>query len=157
MTREQKLKMIIATRNYDKMICLNRHPMPGKYYITGIQQGNDNPEKLIGYVVQVRKEAGAYGSHLVLMRHPNGDLIPHHNQSFFELDESLTENIKKFYPTGMDYDSHEDHSQPYTLGGGEFPETGPIVEPNTQQLGNGNPCVMITTEKPDGSQIIEMV
>ena len=39
----------------------------------------------IGYVVQVRKKAGAFGCHIILLRHPDGTLASHVNETFYRI------------------------------------------------------------------------
>ncbi len=41
----------------------------------------------VGYIVQVREKRDAYGSEQYLVRHPNGELHTHENQSFWLLNE----------------------------------------------------------------------
>jgi len=53
------------------------------YVITGIQVGSNSIDTRIGKLVQVRLEAGDFGSDLVLLRHVNDSLCSHANQTFW--------------------------------------------------------------------------
>jgi len=66
---DEILELIVKSRNYDKMTHFGSHPMPGEYVITGPQAGGFKGwNNYVGYVVQVRKKAGAFGSDMILLR-----------------------------------------------------------------------------------------
>lgn len=74
-------------------------------------------EDRIGRLVQVRKNAGAFGSDMYLIRRVNGKLIRIENAGL----APYTEKELPFF----EGDSEE---QEYTLGDSESPETGFIIE-----------------------------
>ena len=156
------LKEVVANRDYQLMVSVSKSPEPGEYVVTGIQAGNHQGEQgwhlYVGYVVQVRKKAGAFGSDLILLRHPDGTLMQHHNQSFYRMESHWEQIVKDQFLSGMNPDSYEDYLQPYTLGNKESPEVGRIIEakPDVGCLDCG-PFVSITTTHSDGSKVVEVV
>ena len=150
----EKLKAIIETRDYKKMVGFSNYPQPGEYYITGPiagPQGNDLA-RMVGYIVQVRLKAGAFGSDIVLMRCPDGVLARHENQFFFAVNEEQKQKIIDLFEDK----TKEDYSSPYTLGG-EYPETGKVIQPKENgPLVDNSPLMKITTKYPDGSKTVEI-
>lgn len=152
------IKEIIESRNYQNM---TTKPKPGEYVITGIQVGNLQGEKswnrYIGYVVQIRKEAGSFGSDMVLLRHPDGKLCPHHNQSYHRMDKFWLEKAKELFPKEMTPDKYEDYSKPYTVDN-RYPEVGKIIEKkkNGPPVDN-SPLMKITNVSSNGNKTIEIV
>lgn len=154
---KEQIEEIIAARDYRDMIGFSTHPQPGEYVTTGPQQGDPNLSRFIGYVVQVRKKAGCFGSDIILLRHPDGELGRHENQMFFRIDGLWLEKAKALYPEGMTPEEHEDYSKPYTLGE-KFPETGKVIEPNDSgPIPDNSPMMKITTTHADGSKDITIV
>jgi hypothetical protein len=155
-----KYQEIVDSRDWDRMVSFGQYPSPGEYVLTGAQVGNLRGEHgwdmYIGYVVQIRKQAGAFGSDMVLLRHPDGQLRRHENQFFFGLDDYWTAKAKSVFDDGID-PSMEDYSQPYTLDNGEYPAVGAIVEPEIPgPKPDNSPLVKITISRPDGSKIVEV-
>lgn len=153
-------KAIVEARDYNNMIGAMQYPAPGVYVITGPQVGNFHGaqgwHRHIGYVVQVRKKAGAFGSHMVLLRHPDGSLMRHENQSFYRMNEAWEARAKALFPAGMTPE-YEDYTQPYTLGDA-YPEFGPIIEAQAAgPASNDSPLVQITIQSADGHQQITAV
>jgi hypothetical protein len=157
------IQEIVESRDYGKMVGFFENPIPGEYVITGPQAGNLRGEgaggwhRYVGYVVQVREKAGAFGSAIVLLRHPDGVLGRHENQMFHRVDSGVLAKIKALYEEGMTPDEYEDYSQPYSLSG-EYPETGRVIGPKDDGPPRDNrPMVQITTISPDGSRRVEVV
>lgn len=151
---QEKLKAIIDARDYEKMVGFSKYPQPGEYYLTGPIAGpeRNNLARMMGYVVQVRLKAGAFGSDMVLMRCPDGTLARHENQSFFAVDEEQKQKIIDLFKK----EPVDDYSEPYTLGG-EYPEIGPIIQPKADgPPTNDSPLMKITVEHSDGSKTIEV-
>ena len=153
-----KFKEIVDSRDYDKMVGFGKHPLPGEYVITGMQAGNLRGEKgwqfYIGYVVQVRKKAGDFGSDMVLLRHPDGTLMQHTNQAYFRMGDAWTKKAMTMFETTPDT---EDYTKPYTLGNGMYPEAGAIIEPNDHgPEPNNSPMMKITVSRPDGTKTVEI-
>ena len=134
------------------------HPEPGRYVITALQAGNHNGEQgwenYVGYVVQVRKKAGAFSSDLILLRHPDGSLGRHENQLFYYVQEPWLTELKELYPEGITFTDYDTEDTEYTLGE-EYPEVGRIIEPKEDGPPKDNsPLAKITVTKSDGSQEI---
>ena len=97
----------------------------GRYIITGLIQGKDNIAKnRVGRLVQIRKEAGDFGSDCVLIRHKDDSLVPHTNQSFWLIPEKFNEYLDVIFKDVYEDDAD---SMIYTLQG-EYPEKGFIIE-----------------------------
>lgn len=152
----EQVKKIVKSVDRSNIAFCGEYPKSGEYVITGSQFGNLNGElgwqSYVGYVVQVRKKAGAFGSHMVLLRHPDGLLIPHENQSYYRMDEYWLKKAKALFPDNLSPEQ-EDYTEPYTLRGGLYPEIGKIIEPqdNGPPVDN-SPMMKITVNKKDGSK-----
>ena len=153
---KQELKEIVNARDYNNMVGSNNHPIPGEYYITGLQAGNDDLTRYVGYCVQVRKKAGAFGSDIVFIRHPNGVLSTHENQFFFNVNDFWKDKIISLYAADVN-PSEIDEGKAYTIGG-EYPEVGKVIEPKESDRPlDESPLMKITTIHADGSKDIEIV
>jgi hypothetical protein len=158
-------KIIDMVRNYTEqskytkhnMIHFGEHPQNSEYIVTGIQAGNIRGElgwhKYIGYVVQVRKGVGAFGSDLILIRHPNGELNSHENQMYYRINEELKSKTKALFYKKIGPEK-EDYSQPYTIAG-KYPAIGKIIESDVPHpIPDNSPLAKITTICSDGSKTI---
>ena len=148
----EELSLIIDSRDYKRMVGFDNHPIPGQFYITGPISGNPNPEKYFGYICQVRKKAGAFGTDIVLMRNVDGCLARHENQSYFLVSEEIKQKIIELLSEPIeDFENIE-----YTLGD-EYPERGSVIEPQKDGPPVDNSQLMkITTTHSDGSKTIEV-
>jgi hypothetical protein len=95
----------------------------GRYVFTGIQQSENTVESRLGKVVQVRKEAGAFGSDIVLLRHSDDSLTSHENQSFYLIPKEFYSYLDAFFEGVCEDDAD---TQEYTLCKKQ-PEKGFIV------------------------------
>jgi len=102
------------------------------YVITGLLPLNVDyiADNSVGRVVQVRLKAGAYGSNCVILRHVNGSLIPHENQSFFEIPEQFHQYLDTCFD-GVYLDDSDRYE--YSLQG-EFKESGFLVSGTNHTL-----------------------
>lgn len=110
---------------FGKQINQWTNDLKNKYVITGLIAGKENiANNRVGRVVQVRLEAGAFGSDSVLLRHKNDDLIPHENQSFWLIPDKFTDYLDEIFK-----DAHIDNSDEdfYTIQGRDR-ERGFIIE-----------------------------
>jgi hypothetical protein len=159
---QQVAQQIAEARDFCKMVGIDEHPMPGEYLVTGLQAGNIRGEQgwhlYVGYVVQVRKKAGAFGSHIVLMRHPDGTLMRHENQCFLRLTPEEEEALKGIFPPGMTPDEYEDYTEAYTLNN-EYPATGKIIEPDGAEAPpqDNRPMMKITVTGAEGDKTVIVV
>jgi hypothetical protein len=117
------LKHIISEFSYNRNRWITEHPSLYQWVITGIQPGSD-PNKRIGYCVQVRKRAGAYGTDMIFLRHCDGQLVVHENQSFYELHQNHIDLIK---PHFVYKPEDEDVTQEYRCCN-KIGETGFLIE-----------------------------
>lgn len=154
--QQEAASKIVEARDFYNM---TSSPEPWEYVITCMQAGNIRGEqgwhKYIGYVVQVRKKAGAFGSDLIILRHSDGSLVRHENQSFCRMDDFWLERAKSLYPKGMTPAEYEDYTEAYTLGNGEYPEIGKVIEPKLDAKPiNDMPMMQITVDRGDGAREI---
>lgn len=77
----------------------------------------------VGYIVQVREKRDAYGSEQYLVRHPNGELHTHENQSFWLLNEEHQGQALALFAQKP---TEEGSDTVYTVAEG-FPESGYII------------------------------
>jgi len=158
---EKVLKKIIDSKDPEFGVGLSTHPEPGRYVITALQHGNHHGERgwsmYVGYVCQVRKKAGAFGTDLVLLRHPDGSLGRHENQFYYYVQEPWLSILRAMYQDGMAYGEFDGPELEYTLGG-EYPETGAVIEPKEDGPPKDNtPLAKITIKKSDGSEDVHIV
>ncbi|KXX72751.1 hypothetical protein [Flammeovirga sp. SJP92] len=99
---------------FGKMIHNWTNEYKNKYVITGLQQGGANFDKRVGRVAQVRLEAGDFGSDNVLLRHCDGTLQQHTNQSFWLIPDKFTEYLNECF---KDVYLDDSDKQNYTLEG----------------------------------------
>lgn len=65
--------------------------------ISGPCMGGQPDCKLIGRLVQVRKQSGAFGSDTVIIRCMDGELQSFHNQAFFSVHDDYKEEIDSLF------------------------------------------------------------
>lgn len=78
----------------------------GQFVMTGMQMSS-SLEKYVGFCVQVRRGSGQFKSDMVFLRHYDGRLTTHENQSFFSLNEEqekLAREIFQHLPEDEDYE-----------------------------------------------------
>ena len=94
------------------------------YVITGMQMGGAGINKRVGRVVQIRLEAGEFGSDNVLLRHVDDSLMQHSNQSFWLIPKKFKVYLDNCFK-GVHLDDSDTFA--YTLGG-KFSEKGFIID-----------------------------
>ncbi|WP_224055968.1 hypothetical protein [Vibrio penaeicida] len=119
--KEQLFELI---NNSDKKFLGNCYPEYGQIVIRGAAMGAPYDfDHAVGYIVQVREKRGAYGSEQYLVRHPNGELHTHENQSFWLLNEEHQEQALALFAQKP---TEEGGDTVYTVAEG-FPESGYII------------------------------
>lgn len=101
--KEQIFKQII--NNHGDMIHKWSEKDFGAFVSTGLQVGTVNPQMYVGRLVQVRLEAGEYGSDLVLIRYADGTLGSHENQCFFRVKDEFLPELKEMFTESFEHDS----------------------------------------------------
>jgi len=162
---EALAKDIVSTHRKGRfkaqMVDMDSHPMPGEYVLTGIQAGNLHGEKgwikYVGYVAQVRLKAGAYGTDMIFLRHPDGSLMTHENQCFFRPIGTFLDQVKAIFPADVTPELAEDYTQEYSIGG-RHPRRGKIVPAeDVSYAKDPGPLVQITVTNADGTTIVEAI
>lgn len=148
-------------RGVARMVPIDEYPMPGEYVITGLQAGNSRGEKgwhkYVGYVAQVRLKAGAYGTDMIFLRHPDGGLMTHENQCFFRPVGEFLARVKAIFPADVTPELAEDYDQDYSIGG-KHPRRGMIVPAEDASYAKDpGPLVQITVTTADGTTIVETI
>lgn len=128
----------------------------GRYVCTGLQCSQNDPIYYVGYIVQIRKDAGSFGSDIVFIRHPDGSLRTHENQCFVALSNDEEKSLRVEYPENCGPDL-EDYTEAYDIGG-KYPEIGKVIYPKERQ-DTGVKCkpVKITTYDENGKPIQQTV
>lgn len=115
MEYDQKLQIvsdILGWKDPEDPECIKRkfyysssHPSQGELVRVG-PMGRGMTLWYVGYCVQVRKGAGPNGSNLVLLRHPDGQVVCHENQGFFSLSNeqiAMARTLFESKPEDEDY------------------------------------------------------
>jgi len=84
----------------------------GDYVVSGMSTSGI---QTVGYVVQIRKEWGAFGSTMFFVRDQNGDLATHENQSFWKLTEKQIDLVKTFFKYDPDKELAENPDLTYSI------------------------------------------
>lgn len=153
---DQKEALDILEEGRDFTNGIHDNPAEGQVVITGLQAGNFQGQigwdRYLGYVVQVRKGAGAFGSDLYFLLHPNGVLSTHENQSLYSVPEDIEKRILALY-------DEEDRPEKWHFGiavsiGGKYSEIGFIIEKPAPLPPNKNAggALDLVVEKADGSK-----
>lgn len=110
---EKRLKVlqdVLDMMNEDSRMVCSKNLIQGQIVSTGFILPN-NPLSRVGYVTQVRKGVGQFGSDLVFLRLANGRLMTHENQGFFCLNEEQEALARSVFE---DLPEDEDYSHGYT-------------------------------------------
>ena len=65
----------------------------GDVVATSYQVGTSDSLKYVGYVVQIRRGVGEFGSDEFFIRHPDGSLMRHSNQCFYILNKEDAQTV----------------------------------------------------------------
>jgi hypothetical protein len=108
-------------------------------------------------VAQVRLKAGAYGTDMIFLRHPDGSLMTHENQSFYRPVGEFLVQVQGLFPPDVRPDLTEDHTQEYSIGG-QHPRVGAIIPPEAESYTRAvRPIAAIKLALDDGTQIVEVL
>lgn len=105
-----------------------------KFVVAGLQVGGYNPIRLVGCVVQVRKEQGQFGSDIVFLRHSDGDLWTHENQMFWLVKEKYEEELMELF---KDHISSDLDNETYTINNKQ--EASGFIIPSPYKEGDHTP------------------
>lgn len=123
MDKTKVIQRFIEVRDYSTMLLHPAHPQRGQFVSTGPQFGTAIIH-YVGYCVQVRKNIGACGSHVVLLRHCDGTLTSHENQMFIPLAEPQISEARAIFEV---LPENEDYSRGFSIGGANH-EVAFVVE-----------------------------
>lgn len=107
----------------------------------------------IGYAVQIRRNAGAFGSDLILIRLANGIIQAWENQSFFSMSEEQIEIARKVF---IKLPEQEDFSKGYTTHD-QVHEVGFFVEDSKSTPTPVTSSIGITVDKDGNTQHISFL
>lgn len=146
-TIDNVIQRILELKNPYRRLDVAKDGHPGQFVVTGPQMGGGTIKR-VGYCVQVRRRCGQYRSDMVFLRHCDGKLTTHENQSFYALtaeQEALARSIFEVLP------EEEDFSGSYSVNG--VHETGFVIENSQTQGSPTTPMTMVFTEKQaDGTE-----
>lgn len=159
MVRNEVAQRIIDSLDYVKqMIGFCDHPKRHQFVATGPQVGCRDVTRRIGYCVQVRKGCGQFGSDMVFLRHPDGALSTHENQSYLVMTDEQKQMALEIFECLPHDEANEDGSDPeYTIGG-EFGETGfLIIDSKTEPTPNAPFQITIKNSNGDTVSIEQFI
>lgn len=144
-----KFSVIIAdvllqlTDNIDcmKSIRTGEHPQFGQFVLTGISFAP--PVNRIGFCVQVRRGVGQFGSDVVFLRHADGSLCVHENNSYFALNDEQEALARSVFCT-LPEDEGEDNVYGDTQG---VREQGFVIESSASKPTQDGHAVALTLIK----------
>lgn len=145
-TLEQTIDNILNNRNYTHMFNDKKLPSQGQFISTGMQMGG-NPIKMVGYCVQIRKNIGLFGGDMYLIRHADGLLTIHENQSYYAMTSEQENQLRPFFEV---LPEQEDFTKAYSLQNQQYPEVGFIIDKS--QMASISP----TTKNDIAVKIVEM-
>ncbi|WP_018694173.1 hypothetical protein [Algicola sagamiensis] len=125
-----------------------KYPEYGQVVCTGLIQGKPYDfDHAIGYLVQIRKGRGQFGTDQYLLRHPNGTIVCHENQSLWLIGESLSKQALIFFAITPEQEGGDTE---YTLSEGR-PEKGYMIEFQYDDPVSENTdfCLALTIETAD--------
>jgi len=107
-------------------------PKEREFIITNAIAGSHSIFHRLGYVVQIRKNVGDFGSDMYFIIHPNGKLATHENQDFKGVPDNLIELCRSIYVEGY---LPEDIPADEPFGGGNTTEElGFIIEESNRTV-----------------------
>lgn len=130
----------------DGFLGYQEYPEFGKLVRSGLIQGQPYDfDHALGYVVQIRKKRGQFGSDQYLIRNAKGTLATHENQSFHLVEEELAEQAMSHFAMKPDQEGADTE---YTIGH-EHGEVGYIIESKDGDPISPSPAfgITITTTK----------
>jgi hypothetical protein len=154
MTQKETAKLVVecAGRDYSSFVSfdISKKLKLYDYVCTGIQGDFLSPNYLnyIGYVVQIRVSAGRFGSDLVILRHPDGRLMQHHNQGFFVLTKTNLKEAKTLFEDGVSPEL-EESEKGYDCGIPESRRVGFLIDDGVKIPVNSTQSVSITVKGGD--------
>lgn len=127
--RAARVARIISTCDPDRFVSgLSETSMrtmtQGCMVVTGLQADRRDPERQIGFCVQIRRKRGQFGSDMVFLRHTDGSLVTHENQGFF-LMTAEQETLAR--PLFVELPEQEDYSHGYSCCN-KVREVGFVIE-----------------------------
>lgn len=147
MPTNSTIRQILDLTDYSLGLNCGKHPGQGQLVITGLQAGGVL-ERRIGFCVQIRRQRGQFGSDMVFLRHPDGMLVTHENQSYFGM---TTEQEALARPLFTDLPEDEDYTQGYRCCA-KVHEVGFIIEESASQPSPATPTLLTLTQAgPDGA------
>lgn len=141
MKKKEIAEKIVKSIDSSLYLGLREVPNRGQFLITGAQVGEMDFERYIGYCVQVRLGVGAFGTNQYFLRHPDGVLRTHENQSFFAMtdaQEALARAIFEVLPEDEDYEGG------YALHEGREERIGYIIDDPTLERSQATCAFAIT-------------
>lgn len=122
----------------------NPEPTYGKLVRSGRIMGKEYCfDNTVGYIVQVRKKAGSYKSDQYLIRHSDGTLTPHENQTFSEVSGDLYHEAMALFVHTPEEEIEDNPEMEYFVDG--ECEKGFIIEPKNNRESNDHGSFIITT------------
>lgn len=146
------LEQIIGMLNEESRLIDSGKIKQGQFVIAAMVFP-DNALIRVGYITQIRKGVGQFGSDLVFMRKADGKLIVHENQGFWQITEDQEALARKVF---VNLPESEDYSHGYSCPNG-IREIGYIVETSKSTASTVKSNISITVKKGDSVENISFI
>ncbi len=127
MDYESAYEIAHKNRDHSRFICGVGESLTkveyGDFLLSGLNNLGKQP---LGYVVQIRRGWGAFGSDMYFLREHDGKLNTHENQGFWKLSKEQAEVVKEFFEDSPEDELAENPNLTYSIKG-EQEESGFIV------------------------------
>ena len=151
MSYEEKVAHINKNKDYTAIVigvgCAPRKELEFGEFIIGSY--NERGEYPIGFVVQVRKGCGAFGSDVVLLRENDGTLSSHSNQAFWRIPSYQVRVIKEYFEHLADEELKDNPEMTYSIAGEREFSGFLITEDDYKDESTCTMAMVITKEKED--------
>lgn len=125
--KQEVAQSVLDMVDWNNSISFKDGPGKHQFVTTGIQMGVRDPVMRLGYCVQIRKGRGQFGSDMVFLRHPNGNLSTHENQSYVAMTEEQEALAKTIFDVLPEDEAMEDGSDPEYRDCDKIGETGFLI------------------------------
>jgi hypothetical protein len=150
--RFKVIQEVLAMINEDSRMVSPDKLHQGQLVATGFVMPN-NPLSRVGYVTQIRKGVGQFGSDLVFLRLATGGLMTHENQGFWLLSEEQEALARSVFE---DLPENEDYAHGY-LCVNKVHEVGFIIEQSKSTPAPISGNLNITVKYGDQTDLIRIV
>ncbi len=149
MTYNDVAGYVRSNRNHEGMVIgLGSNGLNGlKFGDFVLGSFNERGEFPIGFVVQVRKGCGAFGSDVVILREHNEVLSSHSNQAFWKLPDDQVEMIRPHFEYLPEIELEENPDIMYSIAGEREYSGFLVIEDDHEEIATCSMAITITEDK----------